>query len=109
MAFLIYRLNGRFNLPGLIVGSMLPDIEIPAILILFGTRIPHRLVLHSLLGASTIETLLSLIVTVSIYPTFIGLIFPVNKLKVKEKCRLSLGLFFSCLLGNLSHVLLDVK
>jgi membrane-bound metal-dependent hydrolase YbcI (DUF457 family) len=66
------------------------------------------LVLHSLLGAATVGTLLSLAFTVLVYPALIGKIFPVNKLKLKEKCKPSFSLCFSCLLGNLSHVLLDV-
>ena len=35
-------------------------------------------------------------------------IFPIDKHKVKEKCTFSLGLAVSCLLGAISHVLLDV-
>lgn len=108
VAYLVYRLDRRLNLPGLIVGSMFPDVEIPFILLVFGTRIPHRLVLHSLLGAATVGTLLSVLLTVLVYSALIGKIFPVNKAKLKEKCRPSLPLCFSCFLGNISHVLLDV-
>ena len=107
LAYLIYRLNRRLSLPGLVVGSMLPDIEIPVMLILFGARIPPRLVLHSLLGATTLGTLISLVATILIYPALVSTVFSIKEVEVKEKCKFSSNLFFSCLLGNLSHVLLD--
>jgi len=90
------------------VGSMVPDLEIPFIILLVGTEVPHRLVLHSLLGALTVGTILSVAITVLVYPRLTSAVFPIDKLKVKEKCSFSLGLVVSCLLGVLSHVLLDV-
>ncbi|MEM2876176.1 MAG: DUF4184 family protein [Candidatus Bathyarchaeia archaeon] len=108
VAYLVYRIDRRLNLPGLIVGSMFPDFEVPFMLLVFGTRTPHRLVLHSLLGAATVGALLSVLLTVLVYPALIVKIFPLNKAKLKEKCRSSLSLWFSCFLGNISHVLLDV-
>jgi len=105
---LIYKLGGTLSLPGLVVGSMLPDIEIPIMLVLFGTQVPNRMILHSLLGAMTVGLVLAVSVTVWIYPTLTSRIFPISKLKVKEKCSLSISVAFSCLLGVLSHVLLDV-
>ncbi|MFB0543550.1 MAG: DUF4184 family protein [Candidatus Bathyarchaeia archaeon] len=108
VAYIFYKLNKGFSLPGLAVGSMFPDLEIPAIILLFGTRIPHRVVLHSLLGAATLGTMLSVIFTVLIYPPLTSGLIKIDKNKVEGKCRLSSTLFFSCLLGNLSHVLLDV-
>jgi len=106
VAYVIYRLNEKLNLPRLVVGSMFPDLEIPAIIWLFTTRIPHRLVLYSLLGAATIGTMLSVMFTVLIYPPLISSFFKIDKNKVERKCRLSLALIFSCLLGNISHVFL---
>ena len=64
--------------------------------------------LHSLLGAATLGTLISIAITVLVYPRLTSAIFPIDKQKVKEKCTFSLGLAVSCLLGVLSHVLLDV-
>jgi membrane-bound metal-dependent hydrolase YbcI (DUF457 family) len=86
---------------------MLPDIEIPVLFLFFMDKIPNRLILHSLLGAATIGTILSAAFTVIMYPTLISIIFPIDKTKLRDKCKLSGGLVFSCLLGNLSHVLLD--
>lgn len=95
-------------MPGLIVGSMFPDLEIPFILLLSGTEVPHRMVLHSLLGSATIGTFLALIVTVLVYPALVSRIFHVDKKKVDSKCKLSFAVVFSVLVGNLSHVLLDI-
>lgn len=108
LAYLLYKLNEKLSLPGLIVGSMLPDIEVPAIILLLGTQVPDRLVLHSLLGAATLGTGLSVTFTVLMYPPLISFFLKIDKRKVEKKCRLYFALVFSCFLGNLSHVLLDV-
>ena len=108
LAYIIHKLGGKLSLPGLVVGSMLPDLEIPFIVLFIGIQGPNRMVLHSLLGAVTVGTVLATAITVWLYPMLTSKIFPIGKLKVKEKCRLSIGLVFSCLLGVLSHVLLDV-
>jgi hypothetical protein len=108
IAYFIYRLDKRLSLPGLVVGCMFPDIEIPFMILLFGTQVPSHLVLHSLLGSATIGTFLALIVTVQVYPPLVSRLFHVDKKRVKSKCKLSFAVFFSVLVGNLSHVLLDV-
>jgi membrane-bound metal-dependent hydrolase YbcI (DUF457 family) len=87
---------------------MFPDLEIPAIMLLFGTRIPNRMILHSLLGSVTIGTFLALIVTIRIYPYLVSRLFHVDHEKVESKCKLSFAVVFSVFVGNLSHVLLDV-
>lgn len=108
LAYLIYKLDRKLSLPALVVGSMFPDLEIPVIVLLFTNRIPSHLVLHSLLGAATIGTILSVIFTVLFYPFLISTLFGVERRRTKRKCRLSLPLVFSAFLGNMSHVLLDV-
>ncbi len=108
VAYILYKLRVKLSLPALIVGSMVPDLEIPFIVLLIGTEVPHRLVLHSLLGAMTAGTILAIAITVSVYPRLTSAVFPIDKQKVKEKCTFSLGLAISCLLGAISHVLLDV-
>ncbi len=108
LAYFIYRLNKSLSLPGLIVGSMFPDLENPFLVLFLGTEVPHRLVLHSIFGAATIGTFLAVIFTVKIYPYLVSSLFHVNKERVKRKCKLSLGLVVSVLVGILSHVLLDV-
>ena len=104
VAYGLYKLHKKLTLPGLAVGSMFPDLEIPVLISLIGT---DRLVLHSLLGAITIGTMLSVTFTITIYPILISYLFRIDEEKVKAKTKLSLNLLFSCLLGNLSHVLLD--
>jgi hypothetical protein len=87
---------------------MFPDIEIPFMVLLFGTQVPTHLVLHSLLGAATIGTVLAVIVTVHVYPPLVSRLFHVDKKRVESKCRLSFAVVFSVFVGILSHVLLDV-
>ena len=108
VAYVLSKLGGNLSLPALIVGSMVPDLEIPFMVLLFGPTVPTHLLLHSLLGALTLGTAIAIAITVLIYPKLTSAIFPVNKLKVKEKCRFSLWLIGSCALGCLSHVLLDI-
>ncbi len=108
LAYFIYKLDKRLSLPGLIVGCMFPDLEIPFIFLFFGTQIPNRMILHSLLGSATIGTVLAVIVTVQIYPYLVSSLFHVDKKKVENKCKLSFAVVFSVFVGNLSHVLLDI-
>ena len=108
IAYLIYKLEKNFSLPGLVVGCIFPDLEIPLIILLFGTQVPNRMVLHSLLGSATIGTFLALIVTVQVYPPMVSHLFQIDKRIIESKCRLSFTLFLSVLFGNLSHVILDV-
>lgn len=108
IAYLIFNIGGRLSLPGLITGSVIPDIEIPIMILLFGFQVPNRMILHSLLGAATVGTVLATAITIWVYPTLTSKIFSINKFKVEEKCSLSISVAFSCLLGILSHVLLDV-
>jgi membrane-bound metal-dependent hydrolase YbcI (DUF457 family) len=108
VAFLLYRLDKRLSLPALTVGCKLPDLEIPIIILLFGVRVPHRLVLHSLLGSAIIGTFLALIITILVYPSLVIHLLGVEKKKIEQKCRLSFTLAFSAFVGCISHVLLDV-
>jgi hypothetical protein len=87
---------------------MVPDLEIPFMVLLFGTNTSTHLLLHSIIGSLTVGTAIAVAVTVLIYPKLAGAIFPINKLKVKQKCKFSLTLVFSSAMGCLSHVLLDV-
>ena len=87
---------------------MVPDLEIPIIFLIFGTQVPNRMVLHSVLGAATAGTLFATAITIWIYPPLTNRLFQLDRLKVKQKCNLSKSLSFSSLLGVLSHVLLDV-
>ena len=102
------KLDKRMNLPGLIVGSFIPDIEVLILFLFFNVGIDNHFILHSLVGALTIGTLISILVTIYLYPILASLIFRVDKSKVKEKCKLTPVLILSCMLGNVFHILLDL-
>ncbi len=87
---------------------MVPDLEVPFIILLQGFQDSDRLVLHSLLGGLTLGTLIAVAITVFVYAPLTSALFPINKQRLKEKCVFSRGLILSCILGVLSHVLLDV-
>jgi len=55
VAYAFHRLVPSWSLPGFIVGAMVPDLEIPVIVGVFGMNVlpNNRLVLHSLVGAVT--------------------------------------------------------
>jgi membrane-bound metal-dependent hydrolase YbcI (DUF457 family) len=108
IAYFIYKIDKRLSLPGLIVGCMFPDLEIPFMALLFGSQVPNRMILHSLLGATIIGTFLAVIFTVRVYPPLVSRLFHVDKEKVESKCKLSFALVFSVFFGIISHVLLDV-
>lgn len=108
VAWGLSKINKRLNLPGLIVGSFIPDIEVPILFLFFRGIFPDHFILHSLIGALTIGTLISTLATVLIYPILATLIFRVDKVKVKEACKLTPVLVLSCMLGNLFHILIDV-
>ncbi|MBY9014074.1 MAG: hypothetical protein KGD68_00135 [Candidatus Lokiarchaeota archaeon] len=96
------------NLPGLIVGSFIPDIEVPILIIFFNGVLPDHFILHTLIGALTLGTLISTLVTIMLYPILTSWFFRLDKVKVKEICRLTLALVLSCMLGNVFHILLDI-
>ena len=68
----------------------------------------HRVVLHSLPDAATIGILFALTFTLLIHPPLISSLFKIDEGKVRSRHRLSSSPIFSCLLGNISDVLLDV-
>ncbi len=108
IAKILHQLGGKINLslPALIVGSMVPDLEIPFISLLSQTQ--DRLILHSLIGGLTLGTAIAVLLTTLVYAPLVGVFFQVNKERLKQKCVFSGVVVFSCLLGVLSHVLLDV-
>lgn len=108
IAWGLSKLDKRLNLPGLIVGSFIPDIEVPILFLFFSAGVDNHFILHSLVGALTIGTLISILATVLLYPILTSLVFRLDKSKVKEACKLTPVLALSCLLGNVFHLLLDL-
>lgn len=90
------------------MGSFIPDIEVPILIVFFNGVLPDHFILHSLIGALTIGTVISTMVTVMFYPFLTSLFFRIDIDKTKEICRLSPALVLSCMLGNIFHILLDV-
>ncbi|MFW9839528.1 MAG: DUF4184 family protein [Candidatus Thorarchaeota archaeon] len=106
MAHGLSKLDKRLSLPGLVVGSVIPDIEVPLMWVFF-SDLPDHLFLHSLIGAITVGTLLAVVVTWLLYPPIISAIFGVDHQRLKDTSGMSGILVLSCLIGVLSHLLLD--
>ncbi|MFW9891875.1 MAG: DUF4184 family protein [Candidatus Thorarchaeota archaeon] len=100
------KIDKKLSLPGLIVGSVIPDIEVPLMWIFF-SDLPDHLFLHSLIGAIIVGTLIAVTVTWLLYTPLISTLFSVDQERLKETTGLSKMLVVSCLIGVLSHLLLD--
>lgn len=105
-AYLMKWLSPKFSLPALLVGSMMPDVEVPIIYFLTNGAI-DRLLFHSIIGAMTIGTIASVGIVVFIYPSFVSFFFRIDKTYIKKKCSFSGALIVLCFSGNVSHVLID--
>jgi len=105
-AYVINKLNPKLCLPALLVGSMIPDIEVIILYYLTNGSI-DRLIFHSIIGSITIGTIVSIGVVVLIYPSIVSYLFKIDKNYIKNKCKFSKTLIGLCLIGNLSHVLID--
>jgi hypothetical protein len=99
VAYIVHKLAGNLSLPAVVVGSMVPDLEIPVMVLLLGTNLPNRLVLHSLIGSLTVGTALAVAITVLIYPKLTSAIFPIDKPKLKENADSRVALPFHALLA----------
>jgi membrane-bound metal-dependent hydrolase YbcI (DUF457 family) len=110
VAYAFHRLVPFWSLPGFIVGAMVPDLEIPVIVGVFGMNVlpNNRLVLHSLVGAVTVGTVLSLLLVILVFRPLVARLAPHLGPRVAVTCRLSRRLVAACGLGALSHVVLDV-
>ena len=110
VAYALHRLRPSWSLPGLIMGAMVPDLEIPVIVSVFGlNRIPgNRLVLHSLFGAMTIGAALSVLLVAHVIQPILLNLLPSRREGIQAVCRASWRLAAACCVGALSHVLLDV-
>lgn len=107
LAWMISKTNRRLSLPGLVVGSVIPDIEVPILWFFFTGVLPDHLVLHSLVGGLFLGTALAIVGTTLFYPLIVSTIFRVDKDALKEACRVNPILVVSCLLGVVSHLLID--
>lgn len=106
IAYVINKLNPKLSLPALLIGSMIPDIEV-LILYYFTNGSIDRLFFHSIIGSLTIGTIVSVGVVIFIYPSFVSFLFKIDKKYIQKKCKISKTLIGLCLIGNLSHALID--
>jgi hypothetical protein len=106
-AFLISKSDKRLSLPALVVGSVMPDIEVPFMWIFLST-LPDHLFLHSFIGATTLGTLLTVLVTRFLYTPIISTIFGVDRTELNEVCKITPWLVVSSFIGVMSHLILDL-
>jgi len=105
VAYLIYKSKKTLSLPGLIIGSVISDLDI---LFNYLTRgYLGRELLHSFVGAGILGTLLSTLLTVFFYPLVVSTFFGINKEENRQVCKLSKTVLFSSFIGGFSHVLID--
>lgn len=105
VAYFVGKWKRGLSLPGLIVGSALPDLD--KLIYLFIDNPYGRGILQSLFGVATIGTVLSVLFTVYVYPTVVSGVFRIDKRMIEERCRFSKGLVLACFVGNILHVLVD--
>ncbi len=84
IGYLTSKIDKRFVLPALLVGSVMPDLEVPILCLFFTGVLPDHFILHSLIGTLTIGLLLAVTVTKFIYPPLIGSLFKIDREKLKE-------------------------
>ena len=101
------KVDKRLSFPGLIVGSVIPDVEVLVLHFFFPNLLDH-LVLHSLVGVLTLGTLLAVFVTRFLYPPIIAGLFGVDRELLDDACKITPSLVLSCMLGALFHVLVDI-
>ncbi len=106
IAYITHKISNKLSLPALITSSFIPDLE--HILFTLMAKEPRRgLILHSLFGAASLGLLLSILLTTHLYPVVISFLFKLDKGMVQENCRFSIWLILSCLIGVISHVIID--
>ncbi len=106
IAYLARAVKPQLSLPALLISTMAPDLEIPFLYLITSGQY-SRLILHSFLGAVTLATLLSLFLTVFAYSPIVSYLFKLDYGTVRNRCRFSWGMVVTCLMGGLSHVLID--
>jgi membrane-bound metal-dependent hydrolase YbcI (DUF457 family) len=111
VAYVVHRLKKALSLPALIVGSIFPDIDVLTYFLTNsltnGSFTMGREWFHSLVGMGIFGTLGSVLLTVFIYPQVVSAFFRIDKKEAKKECRFSRTIVVSCLLGGLSHILID--
>lgn len=107
LAWLMSKANKKLVLPALVVGSVIPDIEVPILWYFFSGVLPDHLILHSLVGGLTLGTILAVVGASLFYPWIISTIFRVDRQDLRDACRITPIFVISCFLGVVSHLLID--
>jgi hypothetical protein len=107
IAYALHRLGKGLSMPGLVVGSFIPDIEVPLLGVL-GGGLPDHFVLHSILGVLTIGVFISVFVTHFLCPPVVSSLFGIERAKLETACATNRTMVGSCLLGLFGHLLLDI-
>jgi len=107
VAYVVHKLKKTLSLPALIVGSIIPDIDILIYYLTTGNFAMGRELLHSLVGVGILGTLISVPVTVLVYPYIVSAFFGIKREEVKQECKFSKTVILSCFLGGLSHAIID--
>ena len=106
-AWLISRLDKRLPLPALVIGSVVPDIEVPILQVFFNGVLPDHYILHSLIGSLSIGLLITLITLRYIYPYLMSTIFDLDKAEMVERCQITRYAVIAAIFGILSHLIVD--
>jgi hypothetical protein len=107
VAYCLSKVDKRLSLPGLVVGCVIPDIEVPVLWFFFSGVLPDHLILHSFVGALTIGTILAVLTTRFLYAHIISRFFRIDREKLENACSLDSYLVLSCIIGLVGHLLLD--
>ena len=106
-----------FNFFALSIGAIIPDLECPFLFPFVSDRWHARLVMHSLLGAVTVDLLITLALTLWLVPPFLKWLdrrtankrlFIFAGVDLRQHKTSMAAVAGSALLGSVSHVLLDV-
>ena len=106
-----------FNIFALSIGAIIPDLECPFVYLVVQDRWKARSVMHSLLGAGTVDLLVTVLLVVFLVPWFLKYLD--GKIKDKRYFRFAgedlrsqktgmAAIAGSALIGAYTHVLIDV-
>ena len=101
------KIDRKLVLPALLVGSVIPDIEVPILFFFFSGIVTDHFILHSLIGSLTIGLVLAVLTTRYVYPTLISRLFRLPKNELDELCGVTPNLIVSCAIGILFHLIAD--
>lgn len=108
VAWAFHRLTGRRSLqPALLIGSMVPDLEIP-FLVLAGYKYPYtRLVLHSFIGGALFGTIITVLILYSVFPYVASIFTRISFKEIRNMFEIKSAIFWSLIGVVLLHVFVD--